>query len=116
VELLDHRLRTGRHSNELVFGRTATLPFVPSTVRRRALKAWKAACLEPISPHECRHTAATEMWAAGFDSTMRLAIIGHSSATMSDHYTHVRREHLREATEQFEAHLATREKVGKTDA
>ena len=58
-ELVAHKLATGRDGVQLVFGRTATLPFIPSTVRRRALAAWEAADLEPIALHECRHTSAT---------------------------------------------------------
>jgi integrase len=42
-ELAAHKLRTGRGDADLVFGRSPTLPFVPSTVRRRALDAWNAA-------------------------------------------------------------------------
>ncbi len=38
-----HKLATGRDRDELVFGRSPELPFVPSTVRARALKAWAAA-------------------------------------------------------------------------
>jgi hypothetical protein len=41
--LLEHKMRTGRDSDELLFGRTATEPFTPNHVRRRALKAWAAA-------------------------------------------------------------------------
>jgi hypothetical protein len=65
TDLLAHKLRTGRGGDDLVFGRTATLPFVPSTVRRRAIEAWEAGGLAPIALHECRHTAASEMRAAG---------------------------------------------------
>src|SRR5919204_259754 len=35
-ELAAHKLRTGRDAGDLVFGRTGTLPFIPSTARRRA--------------------------------------------------------------------------------
>jgi site-specific recombinase XerD len=106
AELLAHKLRTGRGGEDLVFGRTASLPFVPSTVRRRAIDAWQKAGLEPIALHECRHTAATEMRAAGLDFKMIQSIIGHSSVTTTfDRYTHVSRQHLQAAAEQFEAHV-----------
>jgi integrase len=115
TELLEHKLRTGRGRHDLVFGRTASDPFVPSTLRRRALDAWEAAGLKPISPHECRHTAATEMRAAGLDFKMIQTIIGHSSVTTTfDRYTHVSRDHLRSAGEQLDAHYATREELGKS--
>jgi integrase len=76
AELLAHKLATGRRGTDLVFGRTATTPFVPPTVRRRAITAWERAGLEPICLHECRHTAATEMRAAGLDFKMIQSIIG----------------------------------------
>lgn len=38
-ELVAHKLRTGRDGDALVFGTTSSVPFEPSTVRRRALAA-----------------------------------------------------------------------------
>jgi integrase len=40
-EMGAHRLRTKRGTEDLVFGRTAADPFVPSTTRSRALRAWE---------------------------------------------------------------------------
>ena len=48
-ELAAHKLRTGRSGDDLVFGTTATCPFTPSTVSRRALSVWKGADPEPIA-------------------------------------------------------------------
>jgi integrase len=105
TDLVAHKLRTGRRGDDLVFGRAASLPFVPSTVRRRAIDAWDAANLEPIALHECRHTAASEMRAAGLDFKLIQTIIGHSSVTTTfDRYTHISREHL-QAAARFEAHV-----------
>jgi hypothetical protein len=42
-ELAALKLRTGRDGDDFVFGRTASLPFVRSTIRSRALAAWEAA-------------------------------------------------------------------------
>ena len=80
-ELVAHKLRTGRSGDDLVFGRTARTPFVPSTIGRRAKEAWQAAGLTPITLHECRHTAASELRAAGVDFKMIQTIIGRSTAT-----------------------------------
>jgi hypothetical protein len=55
----EHLLRTGRRGDDLIFGRSASDPFVPSTVRLRALGAWDQAEVEPITLHECRHTFAS---------------------------------------------------------
>jgi hypothetical protein len=64
-ELMAHKQRTNRDGPDLVFGRTATEAFFASTIRARANKAWKAAGLEPITPHEARHCAISYFIAAG---------------------------------------------------
>jgi site-specific recombinase XerD len=57
-----------------------------------------------------RHTTATEMRAAGLDFKMIQSIIGHSSVTTTfDRYTHVSRQHLQAAADQFEAHVTASE-------
>jgi|SRR5947209_6932059 len=104
--LAAHLLQTGRSDDDLIFGRTATAPFIPSTVRRRARDAWKAAKLMPITLHEARHSTATAMRAAGIDFKLISAILGHSSITITqDRYTHVSEAHLAEAAKQLEAHV-----------
>ena len=125
-ELVEHGLATGRTGDDLVFGRTATAPFIPSTVRSRALKAWKAAndrlraeaqqrgeevdaalLLAPIALHEARHSAASLLRAAGVDFKMISAIIGHSSVVITfDRYTHVSAEDLRSTRKQVDEFLA----------
>jgi len=106
-ELVAHKLATGRGGDDLVFGRSATAPFIPSTVRRRARAAWQDAGLEPIALHECRHTAATVMRAAGLDSKIISAMIGHSSVVITqDRYMHVDRNHLAAAVAQLDSYLA----------
>jgi integrase-like protein len=66
-ELAAHLLRTGRSGDDLVFGRTAELPFIPTTVRHQTLAAWKKAGLEPLTTHEARHCAISYFVASGFD-------------------------------------------------
>ena len=58
ASLLRHRRRTTEHGDALVFGVSAVSAFEPSTVRRRAIKAWSDAGAVPIALHECRHTFA----------------------------------------------------------
>jgi integrase len=77
-ELAAHKLRTGRADNDLVFGRTPDLPFVPSTVRRRALTAWRAAGLEPMTPHAARHTFASYLIASGMNPKQVQTFVGHT--------------------------------------
>lgn len=56
---------------DLVFGRSTVDRFVSSTVRRRAIDAWKTAGLQPIGLHEGRNSAAKAGNAAGLDDLAR---------------------------------------------
>lgn len=103
--LVAHKLRTGRGGDDLVFGGTSETPFVPSTIRRRALKAWEAAGLQPITLHEGRHSAATSGSAAGLDDLALSHIMGHSSVVITrDRYGHVRPDRIAEVREQMDAY------------
>lgn len=73
-------MRTGRDGDDFVFGRTATLPFVRSTVRSRANRAWKAAGMEPLTPHEARHCAASYLIAAGLNAKQLSVYIAANEA------------------------------------
>jgi integrase len=74
----------------LVFGRTDGTPFSPSTVAQRAERAWRAGGLEPVTLHECRHTFATLMIAAGVNAKALQTFMGHSSITVTlDRYGHL---------------------------
>lgn len=97
--LLEHKLRSGRDSG-LVFGVDETRPFTASNVRKRAESAWKrenerrvkqdAQPLEPITLHECRHTFASLMIAAGVNAKALSTFMGHSSITITlDRYGHL---------------------------
>ena len=89
VHLAEHRLQSGRSSG-LVFGRTAEAPFDPSTVVDRARKAWSKAALRPIGLHECRHTFASLMIAAGINAKALATYMGHASVTITfDLYGHL---------------------------
>lgn len=74
----------------LVFGRGPDQPFAPSTAYSRAAKAWKAASCERIALHECRHTFASFMIAAGANAKTLCTIMGHSTITQTfDRYGHL---------------------------
>jgi integrase len=97
--LQDHLKRTGRVGRALVFGRTATDPFTPSHIRRRAAKAWadsnqkradkELPPLVPIGLHECRHTFVTLMHEAGVPLERIGDYVGHSTTYMTDRYRHL---------------------------
>jgi integrase len=89
--LIGHKLRSGR-SEGLAFGRSAETPFDPRALARRAATAWKNAKpkVEPIGLHECRHTFASLMIAAGVNAKALSTYMGHSSITVTlDRYGHL---------------------------
>jgi integrase len=97
--LLEHRMRRGWRDG-LFFGRLADRPFVPSTIRQHAHDAWEAQDppLRPIGLHECRHTFASLMIAAGVRAERNpvavakqlSTLIGHASITQTlDRYGHL---------------------------
>ncbi|MDP8909320.1 MAG: site-specific integrase [Chloroflexota bacterium] len=104
--LLEHRLRCGRRDG-LVFGRTAVDPFTPTALYQRAKKAWQAAELDPITLHQCRHTAASLMIAAGLNAKALSEYMGHSSIQVTfDKYGHLMPGYLDEAAQMLDAFLS----------
>jgi integrase len=107
--IAEHKLASGRAGAALVFGRTATEPFIPSTVRNRALAAWKVEnarrvkraeeagedpesveLLVPLKLHEGRHCAASYLIAAGLNPKQLSIYIGHSNIrTTYNRYGHL---------------------------
>jgi integrase len=86
--LVEHKLVT-RRADGLVFGSSALRPFTPTAVRKRALTAWRRADLEPIGLHECRHTFASLLIAAGVNAKAITTYLGHASIqTTSTLYGH----------------------------
>jgi integrase len=77
-ELARHKLATARGAADLVFGRSATKAFVRSTLRSRAIKAWNAAKLAPLTPHEARHCCASYFSAAGLTPKEVQTALGHA--------------------------------------
>lgn len=104
--LVAHQLATGRRGADLVFGRTTTEAFYRSTVRSRALRAWKAAKLQPIGLHECRHTFASLLIASGVNIKAVSTYMGHAQVSITlDLYGHLMPNAEAEAAEQLQAYL-----------
>lgn len=78
--LLEHRIQLGR-TEGLAFGRTEAIPFEPTSLQARADVAWKG--LERITLHECRHTFASLMIAAGVNAKALSTYMGHASITIT---------------------------------
>lgn len=121
-ELRAHLLRTGRRGDALVFGRTDAEPFMPSTVRSHALRAWKRENerrvkaaddgvavdqLVAISLHEGRHTCASAFIAAGAKPKVVQTIMGHATIVMTfDQYGHLFPDDLAAAATRADAWIA----------
>lgn len=99
-----HLRDTERRDANLVFGRTATLPFNINTVNSRACRAWTVAReredeedviaqserIRPIGLHECRHTAVSQMLDAGIAIERVSKFMGHASISITiDRYDHL---------------------------
>jgi integrase len=89
-KLLTHRLRQGRPQQGFAFSNSKGRPFDPAVILARARKAWQAADLKPITLHECRHTYAAFMIAAGVNVKALSTYMGHTSITVTlDRYGHL---------------------------
>jgi integrase len=87
--LIAYQLRSGRRDG-LVFGRTTDRPFEPVTLSERAARAWRKAELQAITLHECRHTFASLVIAAGVNAKALSTYMGHASVMITlDRYGHL---------------------------
>jgi integrase len=103
--LMEHKLRT-RPGVALVFPRRDGGHFTPTNVRSRALTAWKRAGLDSITLHECRHSFASLMIAAGVNAKALSEFMGHSSIQITfDRYGHLMPGSKNEAVERADAYL-----------
>lgn len=117
-----HRKPTGRGEDDLVFGRRADKPFEPTTVRSRALKAWKEndPQLEPVTLHQCRHTAASFLIHAGANAKAISEAMGHSSIEITfNRYGHLMKGNEQEVGKLLARYLETGSRgngIGMADA
>jgi integrase len=75
--------------DRFVFG-AGTAPFCASSTSERARRAWKRAGLQPICLHDCRHTFASLMIAAGVNAKALSTFMGHANISITlDRYGHL---------------------------
>jgi integrase len=73
-----------------VFGEAADAAFAQSTIYRRARQNWKAAKVEPITLHECRHSCISTWIAVGVNIKAASTYAGHASIAITlDRYGHL---------------------------
>lgn len=111
------KIDSGRGRDDLVFGRTASEPFSPSTVREGAGRAWKRAKLTAITLHECRHTFASLLIDAGVNAKAIQTFMGHATIEMTfGQYGHLMPGSREQARELVDAYLDAAEQEARTEA
>jgi|GEM_PF-269720 len=108
-DYLDAHLLGLDWSEGLVFGVTAVSPFNGTPLMKRAGRAWEAAALKRITLHECRHTFASLMIAAGVNAKALSTYMGHANISITfDHYGHLMPGSEDEAAGMLDSYLARR--------
>jgi integrase len=109
----EHLLRLDR-TEGLVFGSTTTSPFSPTPLSTRAVRAWQKAGLDPITLHECRHTFASLMIAAGVNAKALSEYMGHANISITlDLYGHLMPGSEEEAAALLDAYLERADTVAR---
>ncbi len=104
--LAAHKLQSTDKEEELVFGPGGGRAIDTLKLARRARPIWRRAGLDPIGLHECRHTYAALMIAAGVNAKALSSYMGHSSITVTlDRYGHLMPGHEDEAAAMLGAYL-----------
>ena len=86
--------------DDLLFRNALGNPLTPQTLRLRLRKLGQALlCTQRVTPHKLRHTAATLLLEQGVDIRFVQRLLGHSSISTTEIYTHVSDQSLRAALE-----------------
>jgi integrase len=100
---------------DLIFGRDAQRPFVPSSLGRRAAKAWKG--MKGTGLHEARHTFASMLIAAGANPKLIQECMGHADiGTTFEVYGHLFENDLHVLRRRADEWHAEQTKLADTDS
>jgi len=75
-------MRQGRRES----GAVSATSVMSGKIAERARRQWAAAGMEPITLHECRHTYASFLMAAGYTLRELMEYMGHSSLQATERY------------------------------
>jgi integrase len=103
---LEQKLRNGGRPEHRVLADAENRLSDAKTIARKAERRWKAAGLNPIGLHECRHTFASLMIAAGVNAKALSTYLGHASIAITmDRYGHLMPGSEGEAAGRLDAYL-----------
>jgi integrase len=103
---LDEHLLSLDWTDGLVFGVSAYSPFTGTPTTKRADRAWTKAGLQRVTLHECRHTFASLMIAAGVNAKALSVYCGHANIGITmDRYGHLMPGNEAEAAGLLDAYL-----------
>ena len=106
AHLAAHRLRNQAGGEGLFFGDEHGEALNTGALVRRARASWQGAGLSAIGLHECRHSYAGFMIAAGVNAKALSVYMGHSTITVTlDRYGHLMPGHEGEAATMLTAYL-----------
>lgn len=100
VEILRRHV-AATEPDDLIFTRPGGGPIDPSKAWHEWVALLDECGLPRVKLHSARHMAATLLYAMGVPEQTRMAILGHSSATVTAGYTHLSDEQTRDAMQRF---------------
>jgi integrase len=105
AQLAPAKLAAATDAERLAFG-SGNSPFSASSSGERARRAWRRAGLRPIRLHDCRHTFASLMIAAGVNAKALSTFMGHATISITlDRYGHLMPGAEDEAASLMDAYL-----------